>query len=108
MYFTLFKVDGSIVPLKRKPTIERLRKLLDCRFIESSLFGFYYNGKDHQDAEIAVDDFSLSDHKPINLKATEGASRSMFWKNMAYKHDYGGRMVICGNAVIVTQEPLIE
>jgi len=108
MYFTLFKVDGEIIQFKRQPSVEKLKKLLDCSNIDSSLFGFYYNGKDHQDAEIVVDDFSVTDRKPVNRIATEGASMSEFWKNKVYRHDNGGKFILCGEVLVVTQEPLIE
>ena len=107
MYHTLFKSNGEIVKLIYKPNLNRMHKMLDCEYIDVNTFGFFYNGKDHDEAEIIVDDLFVSKEKPINRIVSDALSKSIGWRNRAYIIANKTKFVVCGNVLVITAEELL-
>ena len=107
MYHTLFKSNGEIVKLIYKPNLKRMHKMLDCEYIDVNTFGFFYNGKDHDEAEIIVDDLFVSKEKPINRIVSDALSKSIGWRNRAYIIANKTKFVVCGNVLVITAEELL-
>ena len=107
MYHTLFKTNGEIVNLKYKPSLERFHKMLDCEYIDSHCFNFFYNNKEYEDVELIIDDESVTKGKPINRAVSTALSTSIGWRNRAYIISNKSKFVMCGDIVVITTEELI-
>jgi hypothetical protein len=106
MYFTLFTSDGEVTQLKKKPSREQACKILDCKNIEEMTIGVFYNNKDHHDATLLMDDYATVKQKPINHILNTALNSSLYWKNVDGRTKYGS-LVVLGDAIIVSHEPLI-
>ena len=108
MYQTLFKANGEIVKIKYTPSQKRLYKILNTETIECCNFGIFYNGKDHHEVEIVMDDLAIKKEKPINHIITDAMSKSAFYRNIEYMKCYKiDKIVCCGDVLVITEEELI-
>ena len=107
LYHTLFKTNGEIVKLIYKPNLDRFHKMLDCEFIDSNCFGFFYNGREYEDVELISDDDAVTNDKPVNRIVSTALSKSIAWRNRAYIIANKTEFVMCGDIIVITEEELI-
>ena len=107
VYHTLFKTNGEIIKLTYKPSLDRFHKMLDCEFIDSNCFGFFYNDREYEDIELISDDEAVTKDKEVNRIVSDALSKSIAWRNRAYIISNKSDFVMCGDIVVITDEPLI-
>jgi len=106
MYFTLFKTDGEVTQLPRKPTPKMIHDILDCETIENVTLGVKYNGKDHHEVSILIDDIGATKKKPVNLVLSRALADSSYWKNIGMKEEEA--LVVLGDAIVVTYDSILN
>lgn len=106
LYFTLFKADGEVTQLPRKPTPKMIHEILDCERIENVTLGIKYNGKDHHEVSVLIDDLGVSKKKPVNLTINRALADSSYWKNVGMKGE--GMLVVLGDAIVVSLDSLLN
>jgi hypothetical protein len=107
MFYTLFTTDGEVKELPKEPTPKIIHELLDCKDIEEKLIGIKYNGKDHHDSTILIDDMGCAKEKPLNQVLNKALKESTFWRNREYIMVHK-EIVIVGDAIVVTNDSLIN
>lgn len=107
MFFTLFKTNGEVIKLPNKePTPKQVYKILDCNDTETGLIGILFNDKDHHNATYIMDDIAIPKHKPPNTRLSDAMSKSWYWRNVDLRNKNDGRIVICGDVIVATEEEL--
>lgn len=107
LYFTLFKADGEVSQLPRKPTPKMIKEILDCETVESITMGIKYNEKDHHDGTLLVDDLYVSKNNPVNTVLNRALNESGFWRNREYIMT-NKDIVVLGDAIMVTKDSLLK
>jgi len=104
-HYTLIKTNGKIINLKSEPSYEETLKLLKCKHLDEYGFGFNYNNIDHHEAVIVIDDFSLSNNKPLNKVVSDALNRSQYWRNIEAQK-CNGDFKVCGDVLVITENKI--